>query len=221
MPTLLHRSCSNGSSPDISFAPSTLALFCSWEVLQDLGSDQLPILLTGPLPPVFRPNNRSPFFSFLKAHWDDFAFYFDSYCPFSEEYSSLSFSSAAALFTSLALNAFLTIWCSGQTALFRSLLAKAAPAYFPTALSVTLTPLFSFQQAQSCSSFSAEACAILHALYWSRQHQQFCLFYSLFLLLDSRSVVATLFSPTSFLLPQTSWQIWKKLSSLSPFILSG
>ena len=39
-PTLLHR-----SSPDISFAPSTLAFSCSWEVLQDLGSDYLPILL--------------------------------------------------------------------------------------------------------------------------------------------------------------------------------
>ena len=43
-PTLLHR-----SSPDISFAPSTLALSCSWEVLQDFGSDQLPILLFIPL----------------------------------------------------------------------------------------------------------------------------------------------------------------------------
>ena len=39
-PTLLHR-----SSPDISFAPSTLAFSCSWEVLQDLGSNHPPILL--------------------------------------------------------------------------------------------------------------------------------------------------------------------------------
>ena len=31
--------------------------------------------------------------------------YFDSHCPSAEEYSSLSLSSAAALFTSLALNA--------------------------------------------------------------------------------------------------------------------
>ena len=44
-----------------------------------------------------------PSFSFLKACWDDFAFYFDSHCPSAEEYSSLS--SAAALFTSLTLNA--------------------------------------------------------------------------------------------------------------------
>ena len=43
-PTLVHR-----SSPDISFAPSTLAFSCSWEVLQDLGSDHLPILLSVPL----------------------------------------------------------------------------------------------------------------------------------------------------------------------------
>ena len=102
-PTLLHRSSDGRSSPDISFAPSTLAFSCSWEVLQDLGSDHLPILLSVPLSPVFRPNERPPSFNFQKARWDGFASYFDSHCPSAEEYSSLS--SAAALFTSLALNA--------------------------------------------------------------------------------------------------------------------
>ena len=48
-PTLLHRSSGSRSSPDISIAPSTLAFSCSWEVLQDLGSDHLPILLSIPL----------------------------------------------------------------------------------------------------------------------------------------------------------------------------
>ena len=38
------------------------------------------------------------------SFWDVFAFYFDSYCPSTEEYSSLSLS-AAALFTSLVVNA--------------------------------------------------------------------------------------------------------------------
>ena len=104
-PTLLHRSSGSRSSPDDSFAPSTLAFSCSWEVLQDLGSDHLPILLSVPLPPVFRPNERLPSFNFQKARWDGFASYFDSHCPCAEEYSSLSLSSAAALFTSLALNA--------------------------------------------------------------------------------------------------------------------
>ena len=54
---------------------------------------------------VFRPNERPPPFNFQKACWDDFASYFDSHCPSAEEYSSLSLSSAAALFTSLVLNA--------------------------------------------------------------------------------------------------------------------
>ena len=104
-PTLLHRSSGSRSSPDISFAPSTLAFSCSWEVLQNLGSDHLPILLSIPLSPVFRPNERPPSFNFQKARWDGFAPYFDSHCPSAEEYSSFSLSSAAALFTSLALNA--------------------------------------------------------------------------------------------------------------------
>ena len=72
-------------------------------MLQDLGSDHLPILLFIPLSPIYRPNERPPSFNFQKAHWDGFASYFDSHCPSAEKYSSLS--SAVALFTSLALNA--------------------------------------------------------------------------------------------------------------------
>ena len=74
-------------------------------MLQDLGSDHLPIPLSIPLSPVFRPNERPPSFNFQKARWDGFASYFDSHCPSVEEYSSLSLSSTAALFTSLTLNA--------------------------------------------------------------------------------------------------------------------
>ena len=73
----------------------------------------------------------------------------------------------------------------------------------------------SFSAGPVCSSFFAEACAILHALCWSRQHQQVYHFSSLLLLSDSRSVLATLSSPPSFLLSQTLWQIWQELSSLS------
>ena len=72
-------------------------------MLQDLGSDHLPILLSIPLSLVFHPNECPPSFNFQKAHWDGFASYFHSHCPSAEEYSSLS--SAAALSTSLALNA--------------------------------------------------------------------------------------------------------------------
>ena len=60
-----------------------------------------------------------------------------------------------------------------------------------------------FSAGPVCSSISVEACTILHALCWSRQHQQVCHFSSLLLLSDSRSVLATLFSSPSFLLPQS------------------
>ena len=73
----------------------------------------------------------------------------------------------------------------------------------------------SFSAVPVCSSFSAEACAILHALCWSWQHQQVCHFSSFLLLSGSRSLLATLSSPPSFLLPQNLWQIWQELSSLS------
>ena len=96
IPTLLHRSTGSCFSPPLL----PLSLSCSWEVLQDLGSDHLPILLFVPLSPV-----RSPSFNFQKACWDGFDSYFDSHCPSAEKYSSLSLSAAAALFTSLTLNA--------------------------------------------------------------------------------------------------------------------
>ena len=45
------------------------------------------------------------------------------------------------------------IWYSGLTALFLLLLAKAARAFLPTALSVALSPLFPFRQAQYVQVF--------------------------------------------------------------------
>ena len=75
--------------------------------------------------------------------------------------------------------------------------------------------ILSFSAGPVCSSFSAEACAILHTLCWSRQHHKVCHFSSLLLLSDSRSVLATLFSPPPFLLSQTLWQIWQELSFFS------
>ena len=70
-------------------------------------------------------------------------------------------------------------------------------------------------------SFSAEACAILQALRWSRQHQQVCHFSSLLLLSGSRSVHATLVLPLHL-------SFYLKLSGrsgrncpLSPPVLSG
>ena len=111
IPNFLHRSSESRSSPDISFAPSSLALSCSWKILLDLGSDHLPILLTIPLSPVFRPNERPLSFNFQKARWDDFASYFDSHWPSAKE--NLSLSSAAVLFTSLTPNAAKSFICFG------------------------------------------------------------------------------------------------------------
>ena len=74
-------------------------------MLQDLGSDHLPIRLSVSHSPAYHPNESSSSFNFQKARWDGFASHFDSHCPSAEEYLSLSLSFAAALFTSLALNA--------------------------------------------------------------------------------------------------------------------
>ena len=200
IPTPFHRSSGNRSYPDISFALFSLTLSCSWEVLQNLCSNHLPILLIVPLSPVFCPNKRLSSLNFRKARQDDFAFYFESHCPSAEEYSSLFLCFAAVLFTSLTLNALLTIWCSGQTALFFSRLAKTALAYLPTALSVASRPPFSFQQAQYAQVFPlkpALSCTLFAGL-GSTSKSAISL-----LLSDSSSVLATLFSSSSFFLLQS------------------
>ena len=76
----------------------------------------------------------------------------------------------------------------------------------------------SFSAGPVCSSFCSEACAVLHAFCWSQQHQQACHFSSLLLLSDSRSVLATLSSPPSFLLSQSFWKIWQEPSSFPPVL---
>ena len=110
----------------------------------------------------------------------------------------------------LTLSPFM-IWCFGQTALF--LLAKAATAFLPTALSVALRPLFPFRQAQYAQVFMlkpARFCMLFAGLGSAIKSA-----ISLLLLFDSRSVLTTLSSPPSFLISQTLWQIWQELSSLS------
>ena len=110
---------------------------------------------------------------------------------------------AAVLFTSLTLNASsydLVLWTDGSVPFpfgkdGSGVLASWSLCGIETTLFISAGPV--------CSSFSAEACAILHALCWSRQHQQVCHFSSLLLLSDSHSVLATLFSSLSFLLPQS------------------
>ena len=107
----------------------------------------------------------------------------------------------------------LMIWYSGQTALFLFLFARAVPAFLPTALSVALRPLFPFRQAQYVQVFPlkpASFCKVFAGLGSTNKSAIFLL-----LLSDSRSLLATLSSPPSFLLSQTLLQIWQELSSLS------
>ena len=74
-------------------------------MLQDLGFNDLPILVTVHLLRSFAPTYVSPSFNFQKVRCDDFVFYFDSHCFSAEKNSSLSLSSTVALYTFLALNA--------------------------------------------------------------------------------------------------------------------
>ena len=78
------------------------------------------------------------------------------------------------------------IWYSGHTAVPFSFDMDGSGVLANCSLCGTEATL-SFSAGPVCSSFSAEACAILQALFWSRQHQQVCHFSSFLLLSNSHS----------------------------------
>ena len=90
--------------------------------------------------------------------------------------------SLAKVWVSPTLTLFsLMIWYSGLTALFLFLLARAAPAYLPTALSVVLRPLFPFRQAQYVPVFPlkpAPFCTLFAGLGSTNKSAIFLLFSS-------------------------------------------
>ena len=95
-------------------------------------------------------------------------------------------------------------------ALFLFVLAKAAPTYLPTALSGALRPLSPFWQVQYVQVFllkPAPFCTLFAGLGSTNKSATSLLFFFYLTLVLS--------SPPSFLSPQTLWQIWQSLSSLS------
>ena len=114
----------------------------------------------------------------------------------------------------------ITTWCSGQTTLFLCLLARAAPAFLPTAHSVALRPLFPSQQAQFAQVFPlkpAPFCKIFAGL-GSTNMSAISLLFSFYLTLVLSSL------PNSFL----HLSFYLKLSGrsgrnciFSPPVLSG
>ena len=86
--------------------------------------------------------------------------------------SSRSDPSFAEVRLSLIFTPFhLTICCSGQSALFL-FFGKGGSGVLANCSLCGTEATISFSADRVCSSFSAEICAILQALCWSRQHQQ-------------------------------------------------
>ena len=100
IPTLLHRSSGNRSSPDISFALFSLALSCSWEVLPNLGSHHLTNSTNLSSFSGYSPQRTSPFLQFSESLLEWLCFLLQLSCSSVKKYSSLSLSSAAVLYFS-------------------------------------------------------------------------------------------------------------------------
>ena len=93
------------------------------------------------------------------------------------------------------------IWCFGQTALFLLFLARAAPAFWPTAFSVELRPLFPSRQAQHAQVFPlklAPSCTLFAGLS-STNKSAISLFFSYYLTLVLSSPPCPLLHLSSYL----------------------
>ena len=104
-PTLLYRSSGSCSSPDISFAPSSLALSCSWEVLQDLVLTIYQIFQLSLSPQSYAPTSVSRPSIFRKLAGMTLPPILTLTVLPHRNTRLFSLSSGAALFTSLVLNA--------------------------------------------------------------------------------------------------------------------
>ena len=100
-PIHLHDSSGSHSFPDTYFAPSTLALSCSCEVVQYFGSDHFPIPQTVPLPPLFH-SKMVPFLRFSESSLGRLCF---SLLTFTVVLHKNTLLSPLVLLSSLALNA--------------------------------------------------------------------------------------------------------------------
>ena len=70
-PTLLHRTHNTVSRPDLTIVSSDLKNRCSTQVLEDLGSDHLPILTTVKMNQKYHSKFRARW-NFKKANWEKF-----------------------------------------------------------------------------------------------------------------------------------------------------
>ena len=114
----------------------------------------------------------------------------------------------------------LMIWYSGQTALFLFLLARAAPAFLPTAVSVALRPLFPFRQAQYVQVFPlkpAPFCTLFVGL-GSTNKSAISLLFSYYLTLVLSSLPCPLLHLSSY--PKLCGRSGRNCL-LSPPVLSG
>ena len=112
----------------------------------------------------------------------------------------------------------LMIWCFGQTALLFFLLAKAASAYLPIALSVALRPLFSFHQAHYARVSPLRPAPFCEFLLVSAAQTSLPFLFSYYLTLVLSSPICPLLR-LSFYLKLSGKSGWNCL--LSPSVLSG
>ena len=105
-----------------------------------------------------------------------------------------------------------TVWTDGSVS---GSFGPGGAGVFAECSRCNTTTSLSFSAGGCASSYTAESCAIAHALDWCVSHQSACSFKSILLLSDSKSVLCSISTPPSYLLSNTLVHILVSLSNLS------
>ena len=125
-------------------------------------------------------------------------------------------STARLQFASNRLSSFLPsdiqVWTDGSVP---SLFGPGDAGVYVTCSKFNTSNSLSFSIGPIASSFTAETFAIKQGLDWCTSYLMTSKFQSVLLLTDSQSALSILSSASSYLLPESLWNVWSLTSSLS------
>ena len=104
------------------------------------------------------------------------------------------------------------VWTDGSVP---SLFGPGGAGVYVTCSKCNTSYSLSFSTGPIASSFTAETFALKQGLDWCTSHFMTCKFQSVLFLTDSQSALSILSSPSSYLLPESLWNLWPLASSLS------
>ena len=143
--------------------------------------------------------------------WTTTHFTVSSFIPDCLGNSTARLQSASSRLSSLLPSDF-QVWTDGS---LPTLFGPSGAGVYDTYSKCNTSNSLSFSTGPIASSFTAETFALKQGLDWCTSHLTTCKFQSVLFLTNSQSTLSILSSTSSYLLPESLWNVWSLASSLS------